>query len=133
MSSTGSFTTIPRLNLGLAEGPSRPELLRRLRYALTEVGFLYVDNHGVPESAIDAVTDALPRLFDLPPSDKDEIALANSPHFLGYSSALSEMTAGKQDCREQVEFATELTNEWTPDQPLCERLRGPNQVRLVRP
>jgi hypothetical protein len=41
----------------------------------------------------------------------------------------SQITAGVADSREQIEFATELVDEWTGEQPLWERLRGPNQVR----
>jgi hypothetical protein len=38
------------------------------------------------------------------------------------------MTAGVEDKREQFEFATELPDSWREGHPLCERLKGPNQV-----
>lgn len=120
-----SFTSIPILDLS---DPSSPALLSQLRHALTEVGFLYIVNHGVPVDAVADVVDALPTLFALPADAKDEIALRNSPHFLGYSGDGSETTAGRADRREQVEFATELEDGWTQGQPLRERLKGPNQV-----
>ncbi|KAK2060499.1 2OG-Fe(II) oxygenase [Colletotrichum caudatum] len=124
----GSFTAIPIIDLSLADDPaSEAGLLERLRHALVHVGFLYVVNHGVPEETVSAVTEALPRLFALPAAAKEEVALANSPHFLGYSGDGAEMTAGAADRREQVEFATELVDGWRPGLPLRERLRGPNQ------
>ncbi|OLN83724.1 putative 2-oxoglutarate-dependent dioxygenase DIN11-like protein 2 [Colletotrichum chlorophyti] len=123
-----SFTEIPTIDLSLASSPAtEPVLLSRLRHALVNVGFLYVVNHGVPEKTVSDVVDALPRLFALPAEAKNEIALSNSPHFLGYSGDGSEMTAGKYDRREQVEFATELEDGWREGLPLRERLRGPNQ------
>ncbi|KAK1966490.1 Clavaminate synthase-like protein [Colletotrichum sublineola] len=124
----GSFTVIPTIDLSLADDPtSEAGLLERLRHALVHVGFLYVVNHGVPEETVSAVVGALPTLFALPAAAKEEIALENSPHFLGYSGDGAETTAGAVDRREQVEFATELADGWRPGLPLWERLRGPNQ------
>lgn len=123
------FTEIPVIDLALARDPSTlPDLLKQLRTALTEVGFLYVSNHGVSSKVIKDLVDVLPRLFELSNESKKAIALENSPHFLGYSAAGTESTAGSADQREQVEYATELTKTWRPGVPLCEKLRGPNQV-----
>ncbi|WQF75245.1 Putative oxoglutarate/iron-dependent dioxygenase, non-hem dioxygenase domain-containing protein [Colletotrichum destructivum] len=122
------FTEIPQIDLSLADDPaSEAALLDQLRHALVHVGFLYVVNHGVPAETVADVVRALPRLFALPPAAKDEIALRNSPQFLGYSGDGSETTAGQRDRREQVEFATELADGWSAALPLRERLRGPNQ------
>lgn len=131
-----SFTSIPVIDLALAPSSTsnRQELLSQLRHALERVGFLYVSNHGVPVNVISDLVDALPRLFSLPDGAKEEMALHDSPHFLGYSSVGAEMTAGKTDRREQVEYATELPEKWSPENglPLYERLKGPNQVRDIR-
>ena len=129
MSPAQSFTEIPRIDLSLAADPkTERQVLTQLRHALIEVGFLYIENHGVPESAIAAVQSALPTLFALPQAAKDEVALARSPHFLGYSGDGAETTAGRADRREQFEFATELGATWREGLPLRERLRGPNPV-----
>ncbi|KAK1585866.1 2OG-Fe(II) oxygenase [Colletotrichum navitas] len=123
-----SFTAIPTIDLSLADDPaSEAGLLERLRHALVHIGFLYVVKHGVREETVSAVVGALPRLFALPMAAKQEIALENSPHFLGYSGDGAETTAGAVDRREQVEFATELADGWRQGLPLRERLRGPNQ------
>ncbi|KAH7380225.1 2OG-Fe(II) oxygenase [Phaeosphaeria sp. MPI-PUGE-AT-0046c] len=126
--SPSGFTTIPIIDLARAKNPEkRPELLRELRYVLTNVGFLYISSHGVPDAAIQDLMDALPRLFSLSTEEKAEVALNNSPQFLGYSGAGAEKTAGKLDQREQFEFATELRVDWNEGKPLYERLKGPNQ------
>lgn len=122
---------IPTIDLSLAEdATTRPAVLGTLRHALTDVGFLYLSNHHVPAAIIDAVVNSLPILFGLSSDAKSEVALENSPHFLGYSAVGSEVTAGRADSREQFEFATELVPIWHPGLPLYERLVGPNQVGL---
>lgn len=54
----------------------------------------------------------LPRLCDLPAEQKAGLSKVNSPHFLGYSGFAEETTLGKQDLREQFDFATELPAVW---------------------
>lgn len=126
-----TFDCIPTIDLSLAEDPAiRPALLKQLHHALTSVGFLYVANHGVPAPIVDSLIDVLPTLFGLSHAEKQEIALCKSPHFLGYSGVGAERTGGKEDGREQVEFATELkaVDVCAEGRPLSERLKGPNQV-----
>ena len=126
---TSNFQSIPVIDLSLAKSPStRPKLLKEIHYALTRVGFLYITHHDVPPKVIADLKDTLPTLFALDPATKEEVALHNSPHFLGYSQVGSETTAGIQDKREQFEFATELPDVWHQGLPIYERLKGPNQV-----
>jgi isopenicillin N synthase-like dioxygenase len=127
MTST-DFTSIPTIDLSKTSEPkTKTELLFDLKHALLSAGFLYISNHGIPSQVTNDLVDALPSLFGLPTSAKDSVALANSPHFLGYSGTGAETTAGEVDRREQFECATELLDDWTPDKPLPERLKGPNQ------
>ncbi|PVH93695.1 Clavaminate synthase-like protein [Periconia macrospinosa] len=137
---TTNFTSIPTIDLSLASSPTtKPKLLSQLRHALVSIGFLYITNHDISPSTITSLTAALPPLFALPASAKQEAALENSPHFLGYSGTGSETTAGVADLREQFEFCTphtfspsELTSDGksrkkNPNEPLYEQLKGPNQ------
>ncbi|KAF5968102.1 epoxide hydrolase [Fusarium bulbicola] len=116
------FTQIPIIDIS---SPT-PKTLSNLRTALTDIGFLYISNHSVPPSTITSLIDILPDLFALSPEAKQEFALEKSPHFLGYSAAGTETTAGKTDLREQVELATELERA-SHGAPLYDGLRGPNQ------
>lgn len=129
MGETRSFNSIPILDLAHADAgdAGRNQLLAQLRHALVDVGFLYIVNHGVPENVVTDMIKILPELFNLSESYKEDIALHNSPHFLGYSGQGAETTAGKADQREQVEFGTELPVDWKEGDPLYDRLRGPNQ------
>ena len=127
---TTSFSHIPIFDLAKAENPqTRSESLDELRDILVKVGFLYIVNHLVPAKTTANLTEALPRLFKLTENKKDEVALAKSPHFLGYSKFGSEQTAKRPDQREQFEFANELPASFCQgvSDPLYMRLHGPNQ------
>lgn len=105
--------TIPILDLSLAKDPNtKPELLKQLHSALFDVGFLYIINHDVPDKTVSSLTRLLPDLFSLPSELKVRLSKLNSPHFLGYSGFAEETTLGKQDLREQFDFATELPAIW---------------------
>jgi isopenicillin N synthase-like dioxygenase len=125
--------SIPTIDLSKADAVlTRNNLLQNLRYALLEVGFLYVHNHGIKPTVIDDLVKILPGLFALPDEVKAEVALLNSPHFLGFSKFRSETTASVQDEREQFELANELDDAYavSQDGPLYLRLQGPNQWPL---
>lgn len=130
------------LDLSWSDDPVlRPKLLKQLHSALFDVGFLYITNHGVPQSTISNLADRLPALFDLPLQERAKLSKLNSPHFLGYSGFAEETTLGKQDLREQFDMATELPVVWRETDKdrkngeqevrdfsqLYWRLRGPNQ------
>ncbi|KAK3059532.1 hypothetical protein LTS18_010607 [Coniosporium uncinatum] len=135
---------IPVVDLSqVQDASSRNDLLFQLRDALFNVGFLYIRNHGVSEQTVNNLVSKLPALFDLPDDVKQSLSKLNSPHFLGYSGLAEEITLGKNDLREQFDFATELPAIWQDpsqdfptaigndhrldlSQPYW-RLRGPNQ------
>lgn len=117
------------IDMSQAQDPAtKKQLLLDISYALLEVGFLYVSNHEVKKSAVDDLVEIIPKLFAQPDCVKDQSALINSPHFLGFSKFGTEMTAKVQDQREQFEFANELPchNDGRTT-PLYTLLQGPNQ------
>lgn len=125
-----SFSKIPIFDLEKAEDPhDRSQSLLELRRILVQVGFLYITNHRVPSTTIQRLVNVLPLIFALPDAAKEEVALVNSPHLLGYSRFGSEQTAKRADQREQYEFANELPVSFRPERgdPLFMRLHGPNQ------
>lgn len=66
-----SFTSIPILDLAHAKDPAtKPEFLTELRYALMEVGFLYLKNVGIPDELFQEVMQQGKAFFDIPEEDK---------------------------------------------------------------
>lgn len=126
---TADFSSIPILDFALTNDEAcKPEFIDQLRHALINVGFLYLKNHTVPQQVVDDLIAYIPRLFDLPQEAKNKIFMANSPHFLGYSTLGAEFTKGKVDNREQFDFATRHETQWRPGAPEYLRLWGPCQV-----
>lgn len=123
-----NFSSVPVLDFALvSDNATKPEFILQLRHALINVGFLYLDNHTVSQKVTNDLIDYIPRLFDLPQEAKNQIFMANSPHFLGYSRLGAEFTKGKTDYREQFDFATPHETQWKPGAPEHLRLWGPSQ------
>ncbi|PWI73327.1 isopenicillin N synthetase [Purpureocillium lilacinum] len=122
-----SFTSIPILDLELARDPAtKPEFLEQLRYALMEVGFLYLKNVGIPAELFQEVIIKGKAFFDIPLEEKLKIEMKNAPSFLGYSRLSAEITAGEVDHREQIDLSTEHPVP-APGSPLYRNLLAPNQ------
>lgn len=66
-----SFTSIPVLDLALSKDPeTKPAFLAELRYALMEVGFLYLKNVGIPDTLFQEVIREGRAFFDIPIEEK---------------------------------------------------------------
>ncbi|KAL2125181.1 hypothetical protein VTJ04DRAFT_1546 [Mycothermus thermophilus] len=122
-----SFTSVPILDLSLAKDPAtKPQFLKELRYALMEVGFLYLKNVGISDETFKKVIEQGIAFFDIPEEEKLKIEMKNAPSFLGYSRLSAEITAGAIDHREQIDLSTE--HPPPPEgSPIYYNLLGPNQ------
>lgn len=92
------------LDYAEAVSPStRPRFLSALKDAIVNVGFFYLKNTNVPDQVQSEFTEQAIALFDLPLEKKLEIEMVNSKHFLGYARLGQEVTALKNDFREQFD------------------------------
>lgn len=110
------------------EPATRAAFLAHLRAVLYDHGFFYLKGHGVSQSLVDSALDVTREFFALPEEDKLAIEMVNSPHFRGYNRVGFELTGGKKDWREQVDFDTENAAHAVQlsDAP-WKRAIGPNQ------
>jgi isopenicillin N synthase-like dioxygenase len=105
-----------------------PRFVPALRAAARDVGFFYLVGHDVPETLAEALFAASRRFFALPEPRKLAIAMANTRHFRGYTRLGDELTGGRTDWREQVDFGLEVPALIVgPGDPPWRRLQGPNQ------
>lgn len=99
------------MNYQQATSPaSRSVFLEKLKDAIVNVGFFYLENPGVPENLYQQLFEQSSALFNLPLEKKLEIDMVNSKHFLGYSRLGQEVTALKNDYREQFDVCLSWAN-----------------------
>lgn len=129
---TRSPPALPVLDLSafLAAPTARDgrDFVARLRDTCHGPGFCYLVGHGVSASLDAAVMTRSREFFALPESERRALAIANSPHFRGYTVLGDERTKGVSDWREQLDVGPEEPAEiGRPGEPPWRRLRGPNQ------
>ncbi|GAA5799287.1 hypothetical protein HPULCUR_004697 [Helicostylum pulchrum] len=118
---------LSKYQLDQPDSASSKEFLRELYDAMSEVGFFYIRNHGVPLELQQKSFDLMKSFFKLPIEQKLEIELKKSPHFRGYSKLNSETTDYKQDNREQIDLGRDQPTVPIENNPTYAHLRGPNQ------
>lgn len=130
-----SMTVLPTVDLSLFRNPeTRTDFITSLREVLYDHGFFYLVGHDVAPSLVTRVLEVTEQFFALPESEKLAIDMINSPHFRGYNRVGFELTAGKKDWREQVDFDTDAAAValQTSDEP-WKRAIGPNQWPAALP
>jgi len=114
--------TIPVLDLSTARlpyGSFSPEFIEELRYATHNVGFFQLTGYGAaPGQAADLLA-TVRRFFELPLDERMKLDNRLSPHFRGYTRMGTEVTQGRADAREQIDYSPERdpVSNYPPDQP----------------
>jgi isopenicillin N synthase-like dioxygenase len=121
-------TAIPVIDVAALQSGSRADMMRvgqQLRDAATSVGFFYVANHGVPQSAIQRALEAGRRFFEFPLEMKREVT-ANSRHrgFVPIGGA-NVARAAAPDLKETFSWGLELPQD-DADVIAVNGLLGPN-------
>lgn len=122
--------TIPVLDLGAARqagGTFSPDFIEQLRHATHDVGFFQVTGYGGRPGQAGELLDIVRRFFDLPLEERMKLDNRLSPHFRGYTRMGTEVTQGRADAREQIDYSPERepVRDFPADQPYW-LLQGPN-------
>ncbi|KFY78481.1 hypothetical protein V499_02382 [Pseudogymnoascus sp. VKM F-103] len=95
---------------------------RKLFQALKDVGFVYLRNHGIDESAVQTIFAHAARFFSQPISEKEKVETGESKFFHGWFSP--ERTSGSSKFSDQKEAFdlgddSDVTrpNQWPADWP----------------
>src|SRR5215210_2935711 len=121
---------IPVLDLGKARqvgGSFNPDFIQELRHATHTVGFFQVTGYGASPGQPEQLLDVIRRFFDLPLEERMKLDNRLSPHFRGYTRMGTEVTQGRADAREQIDYSPErepVTDH--PDDKPYWLLQGPN-------
>lgn len=136
MSGLTDFREIPVVDVsGLSGTPDRQAAVAdELRRAATEVGFLYVTGHGVPEQYFQEMLRFAERFFALPDDEKMKVYIGQSSNHRGYVpigeeggyAAVEPSEAPPPDLKEAFDLSLELPAddaEYLAGNPML----GPNQ------
>ena len=121
---------IPVLDLSTARQPYgsfSPEFIEQLRYATHNVGFFQITGYGADPGQAEHLLDVIRRFFSLPLEERMKLDNRLSPHFRGYTRMGTEVTQGRADAREQIDYSPERepVSDYPADQPYW-LLQGPN-------
>lgn len=100
--------TIPVLDLSTARqpyGPFSPEFIEELRNATHNVGFFQLTGYGASPGQAEELLQLIQRFFDLPLEERMKLDNRLSPHFRGYTRMGTEVTQGRADAREQIDYS----------------------------
>jgi len=85
----------------------RRKAAAQLHTACLEVGFFHLAGHGVDTSLLDAALANAEQFFALRSEEKDSIWIGNSSSFRGYQRVQENVTNGRGDFHEAVDFYSE--------------------------
>ncbi|RAX16126.1 isopenicillin N synthase family oxygenase [Pseudarthrobacter sp. AG30] len=110
-----------------ADGSFSPEFIEQLRHATHNVGFFQITGYGGRPGQAEQLLDIIRRFFNLPLDERMKLDNRLSPHFRGYTRMGTEVTQGRADAREQIDYSPdrEPVPEVPADQPYW-LLQGPN-------
>lgn len=80
------------------------ETVRRIGDACRDVGFLYVENHGLSDRLAERMMAQTRAFFDLPLEQKMMLRLGRTSQFRGFVPMLAEVTATKRDFHECLDI-----------------------------
>ncbi|MDQ0680199.1 isopenicillin N synthase-like dioxygenase [Arthrobacter pascens] len=114
--------TIPVLDLSSARQPDgtfSPDFIEQLRDATHRVGFFQLTGYGASPGQAEGLLATIKRFFDLPLAERMKLDNRLSPHFRGYTRMGTEVTQGRADAREQIDYSPdrEPVREYPRDQP----------------
>ncbi len=126
----GNRESIPVLDLSTArsaDGTFNPAFIEQLRDATHKIGFFHLTGYGAGPGRVEELFDVTKRFFELPLEERLKLDNRTSPHFRGYTRLGAEMTQGKADAREQLDFSPERepVSEYPDDEPYW-LVQGPN-------
>ncbi|RWP28624.1 2-oxoglutarate and iron-dependent oxygenase domain-containing protein [Mesorhizobium sp.] len=139
-----TFDKIPVVDIApLLDGSNKQAVAKQIRWALSNTGFMYVKNHGIPQEFVDSVFDVSRRFFDLPMPQKMELHVSKSDVALrGYIEPFGENTdPGKtKDLKECFDIGPERptlegpffgSNQWPSTLPEFSELTYAYHQKMV--
>ncbi|MER9946241.1 isopenicillin N synthase family oxygenase [Mesorhizobium sp. M0092] len=125
-----TFDRLPIIDVGpLLDGTDARSVAKEFRWALSNVGFMYIKNHGISEKLLDETFAQARAFFNLPVEEKMKLHISNSGVALrGYIEIFGENTdpSKTRDLKECFDIGPERPSVDSP-------FFGPNQWPATLP
>jgi isopenicillin N synthase-like dioxygenase len=125
-----AFTRVPLVDISALGGPdaaAHAAVIAQLNDTAREVGFLYLQGHGIPDELCAGLVETTKRFFALPEAEKMKVYIGKSRNHRGYVPEGEEVFAGKTaDRKEAFDLSRDLPAD-DPDYLAGNPLLGPNQ------
>lgn len=125
------LTSLPVLDLSSArhaDGSFNEDFISSLREAAHNVGFFQITGYGADAGTTRTLLDTIAEFFNRPVEEKLELDNRTSAQFRGYTRLGAEITRGRADSREQIDFGPELEPQQNvPANAPYLKLQGHNQ------
>lgn len=118
---------VPIIDIGpLRDGTDPQGVADKLGWAATQVGFIYIENHGIPRETASRAREAALRFFNSPLEDK--LTVTTNLHHHGYlrPGETKMYDNAKVDLKESFNWGIELTEAELADESR-NSLLGPNR------
>ena len=106
-----SIATIPIIDLNYLKTGDYSQVLalaKQLHQHFSDVGFVYITNHGISGELVDELEGASRKFFALQHQEKMQISMTHAAQaWRGYFPVGAELTAGKVDQKEGLYFGTQ--------------------------
>ncbi len=127
-----NFNDIPIIDIGPLynanyENKEIHKIGKIIKDSCKEFGFFYIKNHQISQNHIDSLIPLMRKFFKLPLEEKNKINIKNSKIFRGYTPLGQELTNGKYDWHECVDFGLDFGIKGQCDAIYKKQLLGPNQ------
>jgi len=124
-----SFQSLPVINIQpfLNGSKNINQIIKQLDEASRNVGFFYIEGHGISPSLVEDSINISREFFNLPLEEKNKISINNSQCYRGYQKLGQNITQGKRDWHEAIDLYSEQgvdeNYRYNPAKPI----HGPNQ------
>ena len=100
-------------------GSFSTEFIDQRRDAAHNVGCFQITGYGAAPGQAEELLALIKQFFDLPLEERMKLDNRISPHFRGYTRMGTEITQGRADAREQIDYSPERepVNNYPADQP----------------
>ncbi len=126
-----AVTEIPVLDISTArnaDGSFNQQFVQKLRDAAHRVGFFQIVGYAKTENQDQQLLETIAEFFAKPVEQKLKLDNRNSAQFRGYTRMGTEITRGRADAREQIDYGPQrpALDAVPADAPYL-NLQGPNQ------